>query len=117
METWVKCPYCKNNSLLNIDISPITSREDTIKTEIFKAIQSFLFWKIHGEPEYRKDQYFYDTYHQRVSYEHEKGSSGKFHFSIQMSDSPDGDWWIEGSVDVTGNIIHWDKLSINSIFT
>jgi len=115
MQKQICCPYCGQETQVDVDLRIFESGDDQIRIAIFKAIQAFLFWNLYGKPEYGKDQNFYDPYHSSVKFQHDGKESGRFEFFIQISDSPDRDWWIRGSVEIRGCRIDWDTLVVEHV--
>lgn len=71
---------------------------DDFLSELHESLLNYWRWVTEGKVKYGgpNGQYFYDSYHNNISWNSEEKV---YTFSIQVSDSPDGDTWVEGSFE------------------
>jgi hypothetical protein len=109
----VRCPNCRIPVFATMSCEQDgryhlnLSRDDDRLSTLYEAFQRFLRWKAEGERPHgntpvksgEKTQYYYDGYHSHIAYDQAKD---EYTFSIQVSDSPDGDTWWKGRFNLWG---------------
>lgn len=108
----MKCPICDNDvAFTHIGIR---SKDEDLCLDVglkagndigallYHALVGYWRWVAEGKVEYGPGrQYYYDPYHNGITYNGKDGYS----YSIQISDSPEGDTWLKGTFMVRGMVI------------
>lgn len=99
----MECPNCKfqlkvETSIISHDTISVRTAADEVPNNILReCLLSYWRWVVEGKQPYwqsvaKPGQMYYDDYHQHIEY-----MDGKYRFSIQTFDSPEGDQWWRGS--------------------
>ena len=85
--------------MVQVYVGLVDSDANTLKSVFLR----YLRWFCEGQqPDHGPDrQYFYDPYHEHVEYD---PNDKRYRFSIQLSDSPEGDDWWRGSFKVSRGV-------------
>lgn len=97
-----KCPVCFSKVEVNIEINNnnVIQPMNLVKTEedndeLFEYLLEYWRWCGEGKPEYRKEQFYYDSYHNNIKYL----GDHKYSFNIQISGSDRSDTWWAGEFE------------------
>jgi hypothetical protein len=113
-EKKLRCPHCKIGLEVLVRAE---GQDDTFKVSVHRnpshsahktdrlrsALMGFWRWCAEGKlPHGHGGQYYYDQYHEGIRYDPE---TKEYRFSIQVSDSPEGDTWWSGKFRYAGGEI------------
>lgn len=100
------CPNCYSE--FNLRVHSLNNKVETHielavsqKNLVRKALYNYWKWVAEGKPEFKKDQYFYDSYHDYIEFLYYDGKDAIYKYNIQVFDSPEGDDWVSGYFRLT----------------
>jgi hypothetical protein len=104
------CPTCQEQLSVKVSLhengsyTTYVTAGDSPTTVLRNSLLRYWRWVAEGKLKYQgswngkeKRQYYYDGYHNSIGYDQE---TELYSFSIQMTDSPEGDTWWSGTFKV-----------------